>query len=135
MACALGHGRLGRRLIPGEGRLGRGFERGGLACGVAEPRCVGLLGGLVRRLEDGVALLGEAGPRSRDLREAGRRLGLFRLRVRQGFLRRVAPLRDHGGDRAPEKTLEEPDQDEDVDGLEAERPPVDRHEESSGTII
>ena len=112
-----------------DGRLRRRFERRGLLRRVAQSSRVRLLGCLLRRLEDRVAFPGEAGARARDVRQRRRCFGALRLRVGQSLLRRVAPLGDHGGDRAPEETPEQPDQDEDVDGLEAERPPVDRHDD------
>src|SRR5580704_1053148 len=81
----------------------------------------------MRCSQDRFAFLGEAGASQLNFGERRGRFVAFRLRLGQNPLRRGAALLDHGRDRTPEESPEQPDQDDDVDGLDAERPPVDGH--------
>jgi hypothetical protein len=59
-------------------------------------------------------------------------LGLLASRIGIGndLSRLFSPLRDEVGNRAKEEPAEDPDENEDVDGLEHQRPPVNMHEPS-----
>ena len=119
---------LGGGLLRGvHGFLGGVLQRLGLLARLGQQRgagCGGLgLGGGQYRL----TLLGEAGAGFGDFgqRRLGRRAFGSSL-VQQG-LRGGAALFDHPRDGAPEEARQQPDEDEDVEGLQAKRPPVDAH--------
>ena len=122
-----GEGALGGLTLGRHRRARRRLDFARPAIRFGAPRRALLLGGRPRRGEDRLALGGETGARLDRLGD--RRLGLAALGFGLGedAARRLAPLFDHGGKRPPEEPRENPDQDRDVDGLEAERPPVDGH--------
>ncbi len=55
------------------------------------------------------------------------RLVLLGLRVGEELRRRRAPLLDDPDDRPEQEAAQNPDEDEDVDRLQGQRPPVDPH--------
>jgi hypothetical protein len=77
--------------------------------------------------KDGVAFGCDAGAGLGDLGQCG--IGLV-LRCRglvQHGLRGLLAPGDGPGDRAPEDAAEKPDEDQDVDGLKTQPPPIQRH--------
>ncbi len=99
------------------------LPRGRTASAAARWR-LAVLGGLAQhvvpgRRDSGAFLLGRLARRDR--------LFLRRLRVGENLGRRSPPLVDDRNDRTEQEPAQDPDEDEDVDRLEAQRPPVDPH--------
>ena len=86
---------------------------------------LGVLGGLAQHVVPGRRRFGRL-PASAASR-AAIACSSGRLRVEQNLGRRRPPLVDDRNDRAEQEPAQDPDENEDVDRLQAERPPVDPH--------
>ncbi len=107
--------------------LGRDARPGGFGLRLLQQDASGFGGLLPGRGQDRLALLSEAVAALLRFGQGLRRVLAIPPRLFEQVLGLPSPLLDQAGDGPPEEPSENPDQDQDIDGLKAEGPPVEGH--------